>query len=32
MVRIGFDLKDHGKTVFHYKCDKCGRTHVKTLK
>lgn len=32
MLRIGFDVKDHGKTVFHYKCQKCGQTRMKTLK
>jgi len=32
MRRIGFEMGDRGKTVFQYKCEKCGYTRVKMLK
>ena len=26
---MGFDVRDHGATFFHYKCEKCGRMGTK---
>ena len=28
---MGFDVRDHGATFFHYKCEKCGRMGTKML-
>jgi len=32
MLRIGFDMKDDGETIFHCKCEKCGLRRIKTLR
>ena len=28
---MGFDVRDHGATFLHYKCEKCGRMGTKML-
>jgi hypothetical protein len=31
MYRMGFDMKEHGETEFHYTCERCGHVRTRTL-
>jgi len=32
MRRVGFVVDDRGTTVFYFRCEKCGRRIMKTLR